>query len=263
MALLITEVFNEDCEVFTESNESGKKTHHISGIFMQGAVKNRNGRVYPTEILEKEMNRYNEQFVKTKRALGELGHPDGPQINGDRVSHLITEMSRDGDNFIGKAKIIGTPMGEIVKTFIDEGVKIGVSTRGLGSVKQNRSGIMEVQNDFRLQTVDIVTDPSGPDCFVEGILENTQYYFDIARESWRPMIGEMAQNSETEEVIEQIEEAQIEYVTMEKFDQAMTQLQILEETILSIKNSFSKPSSKIDEKKALQIFERYMGSLNQ
>lgn len=252
MALLITEVFNEDCEVFTEANENGKKSHYISGIFMQGAVKNRNGRIYPTDVLEKEMNRYNEQFVKTKRALGELGHPDGPQINGDRVSHLITEMRRDGNNFLGKAKIISTPMGEIVKTFIDEGVKIGVSTRGLGSVKQTRGGIMEVQNDFRLQTVDIVTDPSGPDCFVEGILENTEYYFDIAMESWRPS----AQKTNIQE-----EAPAIEYVKPEQFEQAMKKLQMLEDTIVSIKESFRKPSTKIDESKALEIFNQYISSL--
>jgi len=163
---LITEVV-EECAVAVELNEeTGKKTHFIEGIFMQGDIKNRNGRIYPSQILEKEMVRYNTDFVETKRALGELGHPDGPTINGDRVSHLITEMKREGSNFTGKAKILGTPMGEIVKTFMDEGVKIGVSTRGLGSVKATRDGIMEVQNDFHLATVDIVTDPSGPQCFV-------------------------------------------------------------------------------------------------
>ena len=167
---LITEVFNEDCEVLTEATEGGKKNYFIEGIFMQGDLKNRNGRIYPSQVLEKEMNRYNKDFIQTKRALGELGHPDGPQINGDRVSHLITEMKRDGSNFIGKAKILGTPMGEIVKTFIDEGVKVGVSTRGLGSVKPTADGIMEVQNDFHLATVDVVTDPSGPNCFVNGIM---------------------------------------------------------------------------------------------
>lgn len=182
---LITEVFNDDCAVLTEASEDGKKNYFVEGIFMQGDIKNRNGRIYPSTILEKEMMRYNDQFIKTKRALGELGHPDGPQINGDRVSHLITEMKRDGSNFVGKAKILGTPMGNIVKTFIDEGVKVGVSTRGLGSVKPTKEGIMEVQNDFHLATVDIVTDPSGPDCFVNGIMENTEYYYDIASGTWR------------------------------------------------------------------------------
>lgn len=193
---LITEVFNEDCEVLTEASEDGKKNYFIEGIFMQGDVKNRNGRIYPSEVLEKEMKRYNSAFVETKRALGELGHPDGPQINGDRVSHLITEMKRDKSNFIGKAKILSTPMGEIVKTFIDEGVKVGVSTRGLGSVKPTKDGIMEVQDDFHLATVDIVTDPSGPDCFVNGIMENTEYYFDIAAGTWRA--------SQAQEIVEEI-----------------------------------------------------------
>jgi len=253
MALLITEVFNEDCEVLIESNDNGAKSHYINGIFMQGDIKNRNGRIYPSPILEKEMKRYNEQFVKTKRALGELGHPDGPQINGDRVSHLITEMTRDGSNFIGKAKILSTPMGNIVKTFIDEGVKIGVSTRGLGSVQQ-KNGIMEVQDDFHLATVDIVTDPSGPDCFVNGIMENTQYYFDIATSSWRPSSGIV------ESVVEK-EEPTIEYVTLEAFNAAMDRIQMFEETIRELKNSFSKPSKKLDEKKALQVFESYLSTL--
>lgn len=258
MALLITEVFNEDCEVLVEANETGKKSHFISGIFMQGDVKNRNGRIYPSAVLEKEMDRYNSQFVKTKRALGELGHPEGPQINGDRVSHLITEMNRDGSNFVGKAKILGTPMGEIVKTFIDEGVKIGVSTRGMGSVKQGKDGIMEVQNDFHLATVDIVTDPSGPNCFVNGILENTEYYFDIASASWRPghIVEEIAVVEETP-VVDIINN----YVDLETYNEAMDRLQILEDTIRNIKDSFSKPSVKLDEGKALKVFETYLSTL--
>ena len=208
---LITEVFNEDCEVLTEATEGGKKNYFIEGIFMQGDLKNRNGRIYPSQVLEKEMNRYNKDFIQTKRALGELGHPDSPQINGDRVSHLITEMKRDGSNFVGKAKILGTPMGEIVKTFIDEGVKVGVSTRGLGSVKPTKEGIMEVQNDFHLATVDVVTDPSGPNCFVNGIMENTEYYYDITSGTWR-----------AQELIEQaVKEVKKEYKrTVRKVDEA-------------------------------------------
>lgn len=221
---LITEVFDEDCSVVTESTENGKKGYFIEGIFMQGDIKNRNGRIYPSSILENEMNRYNNDFVKTKRALGELGHPNGPQINGDRVSHLIVDMKRDGNNFIGKAKIIPTPMGEIVKTFIDEGVKIGVSTRGLGSVKATKEGIMEVQNDFHLATVDIVTDPSGPNCFVNGIMENTEYYYDIAAGNWR---------------------------VAEK----------LEETVKELKKEYKQTIRKFDEGKALKIFENFISSL--
>jgi hypothetical protein len=144
------------------------------------------------------MARYNKEFIQTKRALGELGHPDGPQINGDRVSHLITEMRREGNDFYGKAKILGTPMGEIVKSLLDEGVKIGVSTRGLGSVKAGKDGVMEVQKDFHLSTVDIVTDPSAPNAFVNGIMENVEYYYDIASGNWQAtqMVEEIAKIAE-------------------------------------------------------------------
>jgi hypothetical protein len=222
MALLITETIDE-IRVLTETSEHEPKNYFIEGIFMQGDVKNRNGRIYPSQILENEMKRYNEQFIKTKRALGELGHPDGPQINGDRVSHLITEMKRDGSNFIGKAKILSTPMGQIVKTFIDEGVKVGVSTRGLGSVKQ-KNGIMEVQNDFHLATVDIVTDPSGPNCFVNGIMENTEYYYDIASGNW------VAQ-------------------------------QFIEEAVKEIKREYKRTVHRIDENTAARMFEQFVKKL--
>lgn len=182
---LITEYTDQSVEVITEAKEDGKKNYFIEGIFMQGDIKNRNGRIYPSTTLETEMGRYQKEFIETKRALGELGHPDGPQINGDRVSHLITEMKRDGNDFYGKAKILSTPMGEIVKSLLDEGVKIGVSTRGLGSVKAGRDGVMEVQKDFHLSTVDIVTDPSAPNAFVNGIMENVEYYYDIASGNWK------------------------------------------------------------------------------
>jgi hypothetical protein len=182
---LITEYREDSVEVITEAKEDGKKNYFIEGIFMQGDIKNRNGRIYPSATLENEMGRYQKEFIETKRALGELGHPDGPQINGDRVSHLITEMRRDGNDFYGKAKILSTPMGEIVKSLLDEGVKIGVSTRGLGSVKAGKNGVMEVQKDFHLSTVDIVTDPSAPNAFVNGIMENVEYYYDIASGNWR------------------------------------------------------------------------------
>jgi hypothetical protein len=221
---LITEVFNEDCEVITEATEGGKKNYFIEGIFMQGDIKNRNGRIYPSQVLEKEMNRYNKDFIQTKRALGELGHPDGPQINGDRVSHLITEMKRDGSNFVGKAKILGTPMGEIVKTFIDEGVKVGVSTRGLGSVKPTKEGIMEVQNDFHLATVDVVTDPSGPNCFVNGIMENTEYYYDITSGTWRAQ-------------------------------------QFIEQAVKEVKKEYKRTVRKVDEAYAANLFENFIRSL--
>jgi len=194
---LITETV-EDLEVITEAAADGKKSYFIEGIFMQGDLKNRNGRIYPSTTLENEMNRYQKEFIETKRALGELGHPDGPQINGDRVSHLITEMRRDKNDFYGKAKILSTPMGEIVKSLLDEGVKIGVSTRGLGSVKAGRDGVMEVQKDFHLSTVDIVTDPSAPNAFVNGIMENVEYYYDIASGNWKAteMVEEIQQKVE-------------------------------------------------------------------
>lgn len=182
---LISEYRDDSVEVITEAKEDGKKNYFIEGIFMQGDIKNRNGRIYPSATLENEMKRYQKDFIETKRALGELGHPDGPQINGDRVSHLITDMRREGNDFYGKAKILSTPMGEIVKSLLDEGVKIGVSTRGLGSVKAGRDGVMEVQKDFHLSTVDIVTDPSAPNAFVNGIMENVEYYYDIASGNWR------------------------------------------------------------------------------
>lgn len=226
---LITEV-TEEAVVSTELNEAtGKKNYFIEGPFMQGDIKNRNGRIYPSAVLEKEMNRYQKDFIDTKRALGELGHPEGPSINGDRVSHLITEMKKDGSNFIGKAKILGTPMGEIVKTLMDEGVLIGVSTRGLGSVKQGKDGIMEVQDDFHLATVDIVTDPSGPNCFVNGIMENTEYYYDIASGNWLP------QNGSIEEVIEEIQE--------------------------EIEKEVRRVVRRVDESTAARLFERFIGSL--
>jgi len=198
---LITEI-TEDCQVLTEANDEGKKSYFIEGIFMQGDIKNRNGRIYPAKVLEKEMGRYIKEYIEPKRALGELGHPDGPTINGDRVSHLITEMSQSKSDFIGKAKILSTPMGEIVKTFIDEGVKIGVSTRGLGSVKASKEGAMEVQEDFHLATVDIVTDPSAPNAFVNGVMENVEYYYDIASSHW---IARQSVEEVLEEVVEEVE----------------------------------------------------------
>lgn len=185
MLMLFSEVNMDSAEVITEAIEgTGKKNYFIEGIFMEGDVENRNKRRYPSAILEREMHSYKKNFIDTRRALGELGHPDGPSINADRVSHLITDMRRDGNNFIGRAKILDTPFGKIAKNFIDEGIGLGVSTRGLGSVRQ-RNGVNEVQEDFRLGTIDIVHDPSGPSCFVNGIMENRQFYFDVASNNWR------------------------------------------------------------------------------
>ena len=168
---LITEHTNE-VEYIVEGKE---KQQYIKGIFMQSDIKNQNGRVYPFSVLKKEVRNFNEKYVKQDRALGELGHPMGPTVNLDRVSHVITELFEDGKNFVGKAKIIDTPNGKIVKNLLESGVRLGVSSRGLGSVKTNKNGVNEVQDDFVLSTVDIVSDPSAPDAFVNGIMEGKEF----------------------------------------------------------------------------------------
>ena len=171
---LISEEIN-DVEYITEQKEGGKKDYKIKGIFMQADIKNRNGRVYPMEVLQKEVNRYDKEHIKQKRAFGELGHPEGPTINLERASHMITSLTPDGKNFIGEAKILTTPMGEIVKNLIDEGAKLGVSSRGMGSLNQ-KNGANYVRNDFYLATAaDIVADPSAPNAFVEGIMEGKEW----------------------------------------------------------------------------------------
>jgi len=171
---LITEHTNE-IEYITEGKG---KEQYIKGIFMQADIKNQNGRVYPKEVLQKEVSNFNNKYVKEGRALGELGHPMGPVINLDRVSHVIKELTEDGKNFVGKAKVMDTPNGKIVKNFISEGVKLGVSSRGMGSVKTNKEGVNEVQKDFVLSTVDIVADPSAPDAFVNGIMEGKEWIWE-------------------------------------------------------------------------------------
>ena len=174
--LLITEV-NDNVNLVTEE-VNGEKQYHIDGIFMQAEQKNRNGRVYPSKVLMNEVKKYNNDYVKSKRAMGELGHPDGPQLNLERVSHLIKELRIDGNDVYGKAKILDTPYGKIVKNLISEGVKIGVSSRGMGSLKQNNNGVNEVQDDFSLAAVDIVADPSAPNAFVEGIMEGKEWVWE-------------------------------------------------------------------------------------
>ena len=173
---LITEHTN-DIEYIVEGTD--KKEQYIKGIFMQSDIKNQNGRVYPHSVLKREVKKFNKTYVKQGRALGELGHPMGPVINLDRVSHVIKELEEDGKNFIGKAKVMDTPNGKIVKNFISEGVKLGVSSRGMGSLKTNKkTGVNEVQKDFILSTVDIVADPSAPDAFVNGIMEGKEFWWD-------------------------------------------------------------------------------------
>jgi len=175
---LIKEI-NEEVQYIQEANDDGGKNYFIEGIIMQGDIKNRNGRMYPSSILAKEMARYNESYVTKKRAYGELGHPDGPTINLDKVSHMFTDLKQEGSNIVGRAKIMDTPMGKIVKNFIDEGAQLGISSRGMGSVRKNKNGIMEVQEDFMLATAgDIVADPSAPNAFVQGIMEGVDWIYD-------------------------------------------------------------------------------------
>ena len=174
---LISEAI-ETVEYIREEKENGEKSYKIRGIFMQGDIKNRNGRVYPMEILSKEVTNYNRKFVTEKRAYGELGHPDGPTVNLERVSHLVTELYPEGKNIMGEARILDTPMGKIVKTLMDEGTKLGVSSRGMGSLDE-RDGAKCVRNDFYLAAAaDIVADPSAPSAFVQGIMEGKEWVWD-------------------------------------------------------------------------------------
>ena len=185
-----------DVEFITEDKDNGKKDYKIRGIFMQSDIKNRNGRVYPQEVLAKEVAKYNKNFISQNRAFGELGHPDGPTVNLERVSHMITKLAPDGKNFIGEAKIMETPMGKIVKNLMDEGATLGVSSRGMGSLEQ-RNGANYVKDDFYLATAgDIVADPSAPNAFVEGIMEGKEWIWNNG------MISE----AEVAEIKENIEE---------------------------------------------------------
>ena len=191
MKLISEEI--QDAEYLVE-DVGGKKNYKIKGVFLQSDIKNRNGRIYPKEIMMKEVNRYQKEFVNKKRAFGELGHPDGPTVNLERVSHMITDLKQEGSNFIGEAKIMITPYGKIVKGLIDEGAQLGVSSRGMGSLEQ-RNGANYVKNDFMLATAaDIVADPSAPDAFVQGIMESKEWVWDNGRlverdvEAWRKEI---------------------------------------------------------------------------
>lgn len=164
--------------VIVEENEKGQKEYFIEGIFMQSEIKNRNGRVYPKDVMRKEVNRYVKEFVEKDRAFGELGHPEGPTINLDKVSHMITKLEEDGNNYMGRAKILSTPNGQIVRNLIDDGAKLGVSSRGLGSLEQ-KNGAQVVKADFQLATAgDIVADPSAPEAFVEGIMEGVEWIYE-------------------------------------------------------------------------------------
>jgi len=175
MKLISEEISNAE---YLVEEVAGKKNYKIKGVFLQSNIKNRNGRVYPKEVLEREVSRYQKEFVDKKRAFGELGHPDGPVVNLERVSHMITSLKQEGENFVGEAKIMNTPYGKIVKGLIDEGAQLGVSSRGMGSII-NRNGANYVKDDFYLATAaDIVADPSAPDAFVEGIMESKEWVWD-------------------------------------------------------------------------------------
>jgi len=217
---LITEVI-EEVQVITEAKENGDKTYFIEGIFMQGNQKNRNGRIYPVDVLEREVGRYNTEYIQKNRAYGELGHPQGPTINLDRVSHMVKELYRDGDNFKGKAKIMETPMGNIVKNLMNEGATLGVSSRGMGSLKA-KNGVNEVQDDFYLATAgDIVADPSAPDAFVEGIMEGKEWVWDNG------IIKEVDIVNYRDEINESIRKRQKEEATMQVFENFLQKLRKL------------------------------------
>ena len=184
---LITEL-NEEVKYVVEEVDGKKKNYFIEGVFMQGDIKNRNGRMYPKEVLAKEAARYNKEYIQKNKAYGELGHPQGPTINLERVSHMIKSLVPEGSNFIGKAKILDTPYGNIVKSLIDEGAQLGVSSRGMGTLKEKQGGAQEVQSDFMLSTAaDIVADPSAPEAFVNGVMEGVEWVYDAASSSYSAM----------------------------------------------------------------------------
>lgn len=203
----LTEI-TEDCEYLIEKREDGVKNYYIHGPYMQAETKNRNGRVYPRAIMEKEVNRY-QTLIKERRALGELNHPASPSINLDRVSHLITELKFEGNNVMGRAKLLDTPMGKIAKNFVDENIKLGVSSRGLGSLTKCEDH-MRVGEDFHLACVDIVQDPSGINCFVSGIMENVDWYFDVATGTYAQKTVENIHVSMKKMTTTQIDEAKIQ-----------------------------------------------------
>jgi|TARA_B100001094_G_scaffold164939_1_gene159661 hypothetical protein len=215
---LITETV-EDVKYIVEEKD-GKKSMYIEGVFLQSDLKNRNGRMYPKEIMQREVARYTKENIDTKRAMGELGHPDGPTVNLDRVSHLITSLKEDGNNYIGKAKILDTPMGNIARNLIEEGAQLGVSSRGLGSLKE-RNGINEVQDDFMLSTAaDIVSDPSAPDAFVRGIMENREWILENG--IWQEREVDMAKTYISKTSARELDEAKL--VVFESFMKRLSEI---------------------------------------
>ena len=207
----------ETAKVTITEGKNGKKSHFIEGVFLQGEIKNRNGRMYPISTLQREAKNYNTKYIEKGRALGELGHPDGPTINLDRVSHLITSLKQEGNNYVGKARLLDTPMGNIAKNLIDEGVKLGVSSRGLGTIRE-RDGVKVVMDDFMLATAaDIVADPSAPDAFVNGIMEGKEWIYNNGS----------VQEQTVEQIKKRIDNAalnQMEEVKLSAFSQYLQQL---------------------------------------
>ena len=233
----------ETAKVLVEEKD-GKKHMFIEGIFLQGNLKNRNGRFYPTEVLEKEVARYNEAYVGTGRALGELGHPEGPTVNLDRVSHKIIDLHREGNNFVGKAKLLETPMGVIAKNLLDEGVSLGVSSRGMGSLRDTNEGYKVVGEDFMLATAaDIVADPSAPDAFVNGIMEGVDWVWEAGLLKARD-----SQLVVAEETTEPVAVKEPEKVVEQAIEKAQTSIN----KIVELKE--------LDEKK-LEIFQNFLSNL--
>jgi len=212
---LITESI-EDIRILTEEKD-GEKHLYIEGVFLQSEIKNRNGRIYPFDVLNKEVERYSEEYVKAGRALGELGHPDGPTVNLDRVSHKITSLKAEGNNFMGKARILDTPMGKIAKSLLGEGVKLGVSSRGMGSLKEE-NGVKYVSDDFMLATAaDIVADPSAPDAFVNGIMEGKEWV-------WEGGLLREKQIQEMKDSINRASKIELEEKMLQAFDRFLSNL---------------------------------------
>jgi hypothetical protein len=215
---LICEVVENDLEFIAEANENGSKNYKIKGIFMQGEIKNRNNRIYPVQVINEEVKKYKKNYIEKNRAYGELGHPAGPTINLERVSHMITDLYQDGNNFIGEAKIMDTPYGKIVKNLMDEGASIGVSSRGMGSLKDNGNGTQVVQKDYHLATAaDIVADPSAPDAFVQGIMEGKEWI-------WENGVLREAQISEYKESISTTSRKNLEEAKMSVFSDFISKL---------------------------------------
>ena len=214
MKLIVEHI--EDIKLLTEEKD-GKEYTYIQGVFLQGDIKNRNGRVYPMPVLQREVTNYNENFVNKSRALGELGHPDGPTINLDRVSHKIVELYQDGSNYVGKAKLLETPMGQIAKNLLREGVQLGVSSRGVGSL-ESKGGSNYVRDDFMLTTAaDIVADPSAPDAFVNGIMEGKEWV-------WNNGAFKEAELQQAKEDLERVSRGDLEGKILESFERLLSNL---------------------------------------